>query len=507
MTIALSLAALVSCNSKHWVGSWATALQVAEPHNCPPEPGLEGNSIRQIVELSVGGDCLRVKLSNEFGTEPVEIEAASIAPALSAGGSPDIDEAASAILSFGGEVSVVIAPGELVVSDPVKMKLQPRADLAITLQLGKASSTVVTSHPGSRTTSYIAKGHTNDFSAAVRTDHWYIINAVEVLSDAQAIVILGDSITDGRGSTHNVQNRWSDNLSRLLLSNGTTSSLSVLNMGVGGGCVLRGGLGVPATLRYPRDLFGQEGVGYIILYEGVNDILGSFNPEKTARDIIDFYTSLTAEAHIRGIKVLGATIAPFMGNGPATPEREQGRLLLNEWILSCSDLDGVVDFASAVCSPGDPSVLDERYLYENDYLHLNADGYKVMGEVAYESVLRLFEKREARQVSAATLQVGAQPTPAEISLSGRMLWFPEGGYVIKAVPELASADFSALTALLPVDAGGSGEIRVTKGPFAVSVSPRGIDLSMEDAASLERAAQILGQLVRGASIAEVKLKD
>lgn len=367
---------------KHWVATWATAEQVVEPHNCPPAPGLEGNSIRQIVQTSISGKVVRVKLSNEFSKVPVEINAAEIALAMTAGSSSDIDEKSQVSLTFGGSKSVVIEPGQLVTSDPVKFPMTTRQNVAITMHMGKASSTDVTGHPGSRTDSYIAVGQTSDFSGAVSTAHWYIINAIEVKAEkkACAIVALGNSITDGRGTTTNGQDRWTDNLSRRLLQNKKTSRISVLNMGLGGNCILNGGLGPTARSRYPRDVFEQAGVKYVILFEGVNDLGGFGDAVKKADQIIEVWSQIANEAHERGIYVIGAPVMPFKGNNYYSENHEAGRQKLNEWIRTSDLMDGVIDFDAAMVDPEDPIRLNKQYLFENDYLHPNAQGYIRMGD-------------------------------------------------------------------------------------------------------------------------------
>lgn len=367
---------------KHWVATWATAEQVVEPHNCPPAPGLEGNSIRQIVQTSISGKVVRVKLSNEFSKVPVEINAAEIALAMTAGSSSDIDEKSQVSLTFGGSKSVVIEPGQLVTSDPVKFPMTTRQNVAITMHMGKASSTDVTGHPGSRTDSYIAVGQTSDFSGAVSTAHWYIINAIEVKAEkkACAIVALGNSITDGRGTTTNGQDRWTDNLSRRLLQNKKTSRISVLNMGLGGNCILNGGLGPTARSRYPRDVFEQAGVKYVILFEGVNDLGGFGDAVKKADQIIEVWSQIANEAHERGIYVIGAPVMPFKGNNYYSENHEAGRQKLNEWIRTSDLMDGVIDFDAAMVDPEDPIRLNKLYLFENDYLHPNAQGYIRMGD-------------------------------------------------------------------------------------------------------------------------------
>ena len=392
LTVVLSLLTISSASAKkHWVATWATAEQVVEPHNCPPAPGLGNNSIRQIVQTSISGKEVRVKFSNEFSQGPVTINAAEIARAATAGSSSDIIAGTEVSLTFGGKKSVTIEPGKLVTSDPVKFSMGTRENVAITMHLGEASSTSVTGHPGSRTDSYLIEGQGSDFTNAVKTAHWYIINAIEIKAEkkARAIVVLGNSITDGRGSTTNEQNRWTDNLSRRLLANKKTKRVSVLNMGLGGNCILNGGLGPTGKSRYPRDLFQQEGVKYIILFEGVNDLGGFGDATAKAKQIIEVYKQIIEEAHQRGILVYGAPVMQFKGNNYYSENHEAGRQQLNQWIRSGGYFDGVIDFDAAMGNPDDPAQLNPKYLFENDYLHPNAEGYVQMGNCID---LKLFEK-------------------------------------------------------------------------------------------------------------------
>ncbi len=367
---------------EHWVGTWGTAPQLVETHNNPPSPGLQNNSLRQIVQVSIGGETVRLKLTNQFSSGPTEIKAVEIAHAKSAGSSSDIDETSTVSLSFNGSSSVTMQAGEAITSDPVPFHLDNRQNVAVTIHYGGTVSSSVSGHPGSRTTSYLKAGNTTDFSNAVKTDHWYNILSLETLADkkAGAVAILGNSITDGRGSTTNKQDRWADVLSRRLLQNPATSHVAVLNMGIGGNCVLRGGLGPAASTRYQRDLLGQEGVKWIILFEAVNDLGGAADGVRTAQQIIDVYKQIIREAHAKGIYVFGATITPFKNNSYYRADHENGRNIINDWMKSTKMLDGVIDFAAAVCNPDDTQALQSRFLFQNDWLHLNADGYQTMGE-------------------------------------------------------------------------------------------------------------------------------
>ncbi len=365
-----------------WVATWATALQVAEPHNLPPEPGLAWNSFRQIVQVSLGGEELRLHLSNLFNETPTEILGVEIAVAETAGESPDIREGTSVALTFGGHPGVKMAPGGMAVSDPVAFPLEDRMNLAVTIHYGAVSPQPLTSHPGSRTTSYLAVGNTSDFSApAAETDHWYTISSIDIKRKrgGAAIAVLGDSITDGRGTTTNGQDRWTDQLSRSLLADPATRDLAVLNFGLGGNCVLRGGLGPTGESRYIRDLFLHPGVKYIILFEGTNDLGMSRDGLAAAQDIREVWSRIVRQAHAVGIKVFGATVTPVRGNGYYSEDHEAGRSALNEWIRTCGLFDGIIDFDRMVADPDRPDRLDPAFLYENDWLHLNADGYARMG--------------------------------------------------------------------------------------------------------------------------------
>ena len=366
-----------------WLPTWATAPQLVESYNNPPSPYFANNSLRQIVQVSVGGSQIRLRLTNEYGKQQIEIKSVDIAIAKSAGSSSEIEDETLRVLTFNGNTGITMSAGQIVTSDPIDFNFGDRENIAITIHFGDAPSADFTGHPGSRTTSYIATGDTNDFTTAATTEHWYFINALETVKEdknAKAVAILGNSITDGLGSTTNEQNRWTDVLSNRLLSNELTKNISVLNMGIGGNCVISGGKGPSASSRYMRDLFSYENVGFIILFEGVNDLGYSGNGEKTANTIISIYKQIIREAHKRGIFVYAATIMPFKNNGYYTADHEKGRQVLNEWIRNGGEVDGVIDFDKVMRSESDVEALNPDYLFENDWLHPNAEGHRAMGE-------------------------------------------------------------------------------------------------------------------------------
>ena len=368
---------------KRWVGTWSTAPQLVEPGNMPPSPGLTNNSLRQVVRVSIGGDTLRLKFSNEFSESPVTMKSVQIA--TSTGGSA-IDVSTNKELKFNGSPAVILNAGASVTSDPIAFKLTPRMDVAITICYGQTSMTV-TGHPGSRTTSYILAGNETirtDFTGAVTTDHWYNINTIDVLapSTAACVAILGNSITDGRGSTTNMQNRWPDVFSESLLKNSGTQQVGVLNLGIGGNCVLSGGLGPTGVTRYERDILNQSGIRWAIIFEGVNDIGGVRSASaatSTANNLIAAYKQMIAKAHAKNIRIYGATILPFKGNGYYNEYSELCRNTVNKWIRTKGNYDEYIDFDKVMQNPQDPTKL-LLPAYQNDGLHPDASGYKIMGE-------------------------------------------------------------------------------------------------------------------------------
>lgn len=367
----------------HWVGTWATSPQLTEQNNLPPQPGLANNTLRQIVYVSIGGSTLRVQFSNAFGTSPVTINAAHVALATSGSG---IDPSTDVALTFDGEPSVTIPAGEEVFSDPFEFALLAQTKVAVTTHFGEMSNTVVTGHPGSRTTSYLQAGgdalSAESMPSAAMTDHWYILTGIDVMAPttSRAVVILGDSITDGRGSTTNGNDRWPDALSRRLRENSPTAGVAVLNMGVGGNAVLSGGLGPTALARFDRDVLEQRGVRWVIVLEGVND-LGAANSEQVADQLIAAYQQFIDKAHGKDLLIYGVPILPFGKNTDYyNATREAARQKVNEWIRTSGEFDAVIDLDEAVRDPMNPQNLREDLDFQDDGLHLNPTGLQLMAD-------------------------------------------------------------------------------------------------------------------------------
>jgi lysophospholipase L1-like esterase len=360
-----------------WVGSWVSAQQLTEERNLPPLPGLASSTLRQMVQLSLGGERLRLHFSNQFGASPLTLTSAHVAP--SAGGSA-IDPASGAALTFAGKPSVTIPAGASVTSDAVVRHLPALTNLAVTIAFDAAPPSDVTGHPGSRTTSYLQPGNlvaAPQLDAAQAVDHWYFLSAIDVWTErsARAVVTLGDSITDGRGSTTNQNDRWPNQLSRRLLADPSTARVAVLNQGVGGNRVLAEGLGVTALARFERDVLTPPGVRWVVILEGIND-LGA-TPPATAEALIGAFRQMIASAHERGVRAYGATILPFEGAQYFTPAGEAARQAFNAWMRSSGEFDAVIDFDALARDPAAPTRLSAA-VDGGDHLHPSAAGYQIL---------------------------------------------------------------------------------------------------------------------------------
>ena len=376
----------------NWVGSWAAAQQVPEANNSLAPGDLRDATLRQMVHLSIGGEVLRVRISNAFGTAPLEFTSAHIARPASAA-SPRIDASTDRALRFSGRPGVTIPAGADYVSDPIAFAVAAQSDLAITFHVDQPPA-VETSHPGSRTTSYLVHGDhvaDADLPGAISFDHWFNIAGVEVSAPpgAAAIVTLGDSVTDGRGSTTNGNDRWPDDLARRLRTALPSRRLAVLNQGMGGNRLLLDGLGPNALARFDRDVLAEAGVRYLIVLEGINDI-GAFGLEGSTpqaahdhlvRSIIAAYEQIVLRAHAHGIRVFGGTLTPFAGSSyyKPGPISEADRLAVNQWIRAPGHFDAVIDFDKAVRDPRQPEMLLKAY-DSGDHIHPSPAGYRAMAD-------------------------------------------------------------------------------------------------------------------------------
>ena len=368
----------------HWVGTWATAQQVPVKRFMPYDNNLTNRSIRQVVKVSIGGNTLRLKISNELSSQPLYIRSVYIAYTTDAFA---IYTKSAKYLQFSKQYAVKIPAGKAVWSDALLFDLRPLSRLSITINYLKAPR-IPTVHMGSRTTSYILQGVTDahtDFAKSFKENHWFNIAGIDVWDDrARCIAIIGNSITDGKCSTNNAQNRWPDIMAETLQDKYKVKDLGVLNLGIGNNRVaLPGGFGYMAKERFDHDILGQNGVKSVIIFEGVNDIAASKgNGETVVRKLIEAYGEMIKKAKDRHLEVYLGTITPFLGSGVYSVPHEAAREKVNDWIrLQKDKVNGILDFDKLLSNPLDPHRMKEN-VQGGDWLHPNPEGYLEMGEYA-----------------------------------------------------------------------------------------------------------------------------
>ncbi|KAF2034306.1 SGNH hydrolase [Setomelanomma holmii] len=379
----------------HWINTWTSMPQLVESSNMPPSPfmNLSGGvlkdaTLRQSLHMSVGASKLIIAISNTFSGSDLPITAASIGlPTNGAAGVSGIQASPLAAVTVGGKASFIVPKGQAVISDETAFEVKPQSMITVNLysQAGRSGSSI-TGHPGSRTTSWFVAGNKVNATTFQGTSivHWYFISAVQayVPQDTHSLVILGDSITDGRGSDDNKNNRlilphsWPDLLLTRLQSTNHTN-LSINNQAAGGNTVLSGGLGPTLLSRYQRDAISQPGIKYLMIFEGVNDIGGGANSGSTL--LIKAFTTIVADAKKAGYITTGGTITPFGGNSYAGTEREKTLKRVNKWILESGVFDFGVDLAGILASKSNPETLDARYS-SGDGLHPNVAGYQAIAD-------------------------------------------------------------------------------------------------------------------------------
>ena len=394
---------------EHWVVTWAASPQSAHivfprlpqpPAPAPgaaappaprivfpPPPSFDNQTVRMIVRASIGGHSVRVQLSNAFGAAALHVGAAHIALRDK---DSSIVAGSDRPLTFSGQPSAIIPEGAEMLSDPVDLDVPPLADLAISVYVPDHVDDP-TDHLTGLHTTYISG--TGDFTAAPSiespktTESWYFLSGVDVLAPAKTgvIVAFGDSITDGATSTPDTDRSWPSRLAERLVANKSTSDWAIVNEGISGNRLLNGGMGVAALARFDRDVLDQPGVKWIIVMLGINDIgLGNIPgidaaDKVTAQDLIAGQKQLIDRAHLRGIRVIGATLTPYVGASYASEQGEVMREALNDWIRTSGAYDAVFDFDKVVADPANPKQILASFNIR-DHLHPNDAGYKAMAD-------------------------------------------------------------------------------------------------------------------------------
>jgi lysophospholipase L1-like esterase len=370
----------------HWVGTWTTTPAPVEG------VALRNQTLRMIAHLSIGGQSVRVRLSNACGTRPLAVGAAHVALR---GHGAGIVPAAGRPLTFNGSPSTTIAAGALVVSDPVELAVPPLADLAVSVYLpGEVpESFQVTGHGNAHQTNYVSPpgdyAATTELPVQQTTEDFLFVSGVEVLAPPATggVVTLGDSLTDCNLSRLDANNRWPDQLARRLVARPGGRMLGVMNQGIGGNRILHDVRGDSGLRRFDRDVLAQPGVTHVVVLLGINDIRNrGQKPEEfvTAEAMIAGLHQLAVRAHARGLKIFGGTLLTFeyetFNPGFYTPEGEAKRQAVNAWIREGDAFDAVVDFEAALRDPSHPTQMLPIYDC-GDHLHPSEAGYLHMGDV------------------------------------------------------------------------------------------------------------------------------
>jgi lysophospholipase L1-like esterase len=400
---AFAVSGATAYGDETWVGAWGTALH--EPDLGVPglaNTGFNNQTLRQIVHTSFGGHNVRVRLST-FGAKGLVIGAAHIALSSSGAGIvPNSDRT----LTFGGKTSITIPPGALVLSDPVGLEVSAFSDLAISIFVPENTGPA-TWHFESRQTSYVSAP--GDFTASAVFPSvampvaWFWLAGVDVAASSQtgAVVILGDSITDGTHSTQDANKRWPDQFAQRLVALPGKRTIGELNKGIAGGRLLHDSLGPSGLARFDRDVLAQTGVSHVIVQLGDNDIF-TLNPAEdvTSDQIIQGHRQLIERAHAQGLKIFGCTLGPVEGFLlPGTPfpvfspAGEVKRQAVNAWIRMSGEYDGVIDFDQVLRDPNAPTKILPS-LDSGDHAHPTDAGYKALADAID---LKLFSKRGERE--------------------------------------------------------------------------------------------------------------
>jgi lysophospholipase L1-like esterase len=366
-----------------WVGTWATSPMLAlGGFSVRP---FSGTTLREIAHVSNGGEQIRVRFTNEFGSDPLTIGDAHVA--LSAGGGA-IKDGTDHAVTFGGATSVRIAPGAAIFSDPVALTVPALSDVAISFYLPNQVMRAETYHAFADQDNFLADGDVAGASSLPQPTtltSWYFVDGIDVpaLEGSRAIVTLGDSITDGAHSTINANLRWPDVLAGRLKQEHGMENVSVLNEGIGGNRVLNETAGPSVLSRLDRDVLAQDGVKYVIVLESINDIgrlahLTAPEDDITAQQLESGLKQIADAAHEHGIKAFGATLTPYGGANYYCDKGEQVREDVNNWIRTSGTFDGVIDFDQITRDPQKPTWFNPAY-DSGDHLHPGDEGYKAMG--------------------------------------------------------------------------------------------------------------------------------
>lgn len=415
LTVTLSVGLFVGCSTirnqskpgekvtlqvnEQWIGAWASAMQSPHPEGLSRE-GFNNQTIRMVINPSASGRAIRLHFSNHYGTKPLMLQDISIA---TTGSELNTIKGPAQKVTFNGNTSVVIPVGKKIFSDPLSFPVTEGYNYTVSVYVPESTGPATWHALSNQTTFYSDKGN-QTFNAAGTSfantiASWFWLRGMDVLTDdqnARIIVTFGDSITDGNGSSQDMNHRYPDFLSAALYESFPDSEITILNAGISGNRITADHpyMGEDAVARIDRDALSQTGVTDIILLEGINDI--AFRPHVEAEKIIDGMKELAAIAHGKGVKIYVSTLLPYWGgrwhqyNWTYTDKGEQTRQEVNEWILTNDVFDGAIDLNKVMTDPTDPLKINTKY-HSGDNVHPNDIGYQVMGETIAEMILKQYK--------------------------------------------------------------------------------------------------------------------
>ena len=374
--------------SYKWVTTWGTAEEKCDTtKDAMPKMPLTDTTVRQIIRVTTGGQKLRLRLSNQYGESDVEIQSLHLAKQVQADAST-IDVSTDAVVKVNGSEQFTIPKGKVIVTDEVDFSVNALDNVAISAYFGAAPTQNITGHRGARATTYQVAGNqvsAEAFSSVKKTTSWFFLADASIWSPdkSKAVVCFGDSITDGYGTDATYlgkkpdsYTRWIDYFAKRLQANESTTHIPLINEGIGANSILGSYPTDAGKDRFKRDLLEHDGVAYCIILFGVND-LNSLRDTSKYDQLLPEYQKMIQLCHENGIKVYGAPILPFGTSDYYSEASEEVRTKINNWMRSTdSNLDGIIDFESAVADPQNPKNILEEYTHE-DGLH-PYDGYEAM---------------------------------------------------------------------------------------------------------------------------------
>jgi lysophospholipase L1-like esterase len=375
----------VSAQSTVWTGSWAAAPM--ESPAAEVKIADQGITFRNFVHLSIGGNAVRLRLSNEYGRKSLLVAEVHVANSSRPG---TIAAGSDHLVTFGGAHSVDIPAGAVALSDPVSLPVPAFADLVVSIHVAAQVDAVLTYHQAAISTNYFAAGNqasSPTLHEPTTTANWYLLTGIDVDAGPKAVtaVMLGASVVNGTHSTDDQNRRWPDDLARRLHASAATAQIGVLNEGIGGNRILHDGSGLSGFARLNRDVLSQSNATTLVFAMGTNDIGRTFfhvDPNErgvTAEQMEWAVQQVVWHAHARGMRVICATLNPYEGANYYTPEGEKIRQVFNQFILSSHVCDGTVDFDHATADPSHPARFLPRY-DSGDHLHPNDAGYQAMAD-------------------------------------------------------------------------------------------------------------------------------